>query len=179
MCSCHVVKKAIPYYDSILNRTIKPITPNAYKMEYYLSDVFPNATNLKALVVSRDEYAPLKNPMGKPIASPEKVVEHVTSQHLRFLLQAGAILEGVTEEDTNLVEISPLISAHGEGLESFSGVRMKLPCCVLDESEVDLKMVKNEAINDRVRLLYDRNGDYYQYVLLRVSLLFLVSSQTP
>ena len=96
MYSCHVVKKAIPYYDSILNRTIKPITPNAYKMEYYLSDVFPNATNLKALVVSRDEFAPLKNPTGKPIASPEKVVEHVTNQHLRFLLRAGAILEGVT-----------------------------------------------------------------------------------
>ena len=116
MYSCHVVKKAIPYYDSILNRTIKPITPNAYKMEYYLSDVFPNATNLKALVVSRDEFAPLKNPTGKPIASPEKVVEHVTNQHLRFLLRAGAILEGVTEEDTGQVEISPLVSAHGEGL---------------------------------------------------------------
>ena len=178
MYSCHVVKKAIPYYDSILNRTIKPITPNAYKMEYYLSDVFPNATNLKALVVSRDEFAPLKHPTGKPIASPEKVVEHVTNQHLRFLLRAGAILEGVTEEDTGQVEISPLVSAHGEGLEPFSGVQVKLPCCVLDESEVDLRMIKSEPINERLHLLNDRNGDYYQYVLLRVSLLFHVSLQT-
>lgn len=171
MCSCHVVKKAIPYYDAILNRTIKPITPNAFKMEYYLSDVFPNATNLKALVVSRDEFAPLKNPAGKPIASPEKVVDHVTNQHLRFLLQAGAILEGVTEEDTRQVEISPLVSARGEGLEVFFGVHVKLPCCVLDDSEVDLKTIKSEPVNERLVLLNNRNGEYYQYVLLRVSLL--------
>ena len=60
--SCHVVKKAIPYYDPVLNRTIRPITSNAYKMQYYLSDIFPQAHSFQVLVVPRDDFIPLKNP---------------------------------------------------------------------------------------------------------------------
>lgn len=64
-CSCHIVKKAIPYFDTILGRTIKPINPNAYKMEYYLADVLPLTTNLDVLVIPRSEFAPIKNPPGR------------------------------------------------------------------------------------------------------------------
>lgn len=64
ICSCHIVKKAIPYYDSILGRTIKPITPNAYKMQYYLSDILPLVQKLDIIVIPRSEYAPIRNPPG-------------------------------------------------------------------------------------------------------------------
>lgn len=63
--SCHIVKKAIPYFDPILNRTIKPISPNAYKMEYYFSDVFPLAHSISVVVIPREEFIPIKNPPGK------------------------------------------------------------------------------------------------------------------
>lgn len=62
--SCHIVKKAIPYYDPILYRTINPITPNAFKMEYYFSDVFPYAHSIHVAVIPREEYIPIKNPPG-------------------------------------------------------------------------------------------------------------------
>ena len=158
------MKKAIPYYDPILNRTIKPITPNAYKMEFYLSDVFPNASHLKALVVSRDEYAPVRNPNGKPIASPEKAMEHITRLHLRYLEQAGAIVERAANGEPGRVEISPLVSVRGEGLEDFAGVSIHTPCCILDRSEVDGKE-SLEPITESVALLR-RKEDCYYYVHL-------------
>ena len=58
------MKKAIPYFDTILGRTIKPINPNAYKMEYYLADVLASTKKLGILVIPRSEFAPIKNPPG-------------------------------------------------------------------------------------------------------------------
>ena len=87
------MRKAIPYYDPVLNRTIRPITSNAYKMQYYLSDIFPQAQSFQVLVVPRDNFIPLKNPSGKPIASPEWVIQQVTRQNFWQLYQAGALLD--------------------------------------------------------------------------------------
>ena len=157
------MKKAIPYYDPILNRTIKPIRPNAFKMEFYLSDVFPNASHLKALVVSRDEYAPVRNPNGKPIASPEKAREHITRLHLRYLLQAGAIVKGADDKDPGKVEISPLVSVRGEGLEDFAGVTIQTPCYILDKSEVDEKEPL-EQVTQSVALQRKENCYYYVHL---------------
>jgi hypothetical protein len=46
-------------------RKITPITPNGYKMEYYLSDVFPYAKKFNVLVVPRRAYIPINNPPGR------------------------------------------------------------------------------------------------------------------
>ena len=62
--SCHIVKKAIPYYEPILGRTIKPVTPNAYKMQFYLTDVLALAEKLNVIMIPREEYAPIRNPPG-------------------------------------------------------------------------------------------------------------------
>ena len=64
MCSCHIVKKAIPYYDPILGRTIKPITPNAYKMQFYLTDILQLVRKLDVIMIPRAEYNPIRNPPG-------------------------------------------------------------------------------------------------------------------
>lgn len=63
-CSCHIVKKAIPYYDSILGRTIKPVTPNAYKMQFYLTDILQLVRRLDVIMIPRAEYNPIRNPPG-------------------------------------------------------------------------------------------------------------------
>ena len=63
-CSCHIVKKATPYYDSILGRTIKPITPNAYRMQFYLTDILQLVRKLDVIMIPRAEYNPIRNPPG-------------------------------------------------------------------------------------------------------------------
>ena len=45
--------------------------------------------------------------------------------HRRYLEAAGAIIED-SEEKT--VELSPLLTFAGEGLEQFKGKHIKLPC---------------------------------------------------
>lgn len=58
------MKKAIPYYDSILGRTIKPVTPNAYKMQFYFTDILQLVRKLDVIMIPRQEYAPIRNPPG-------------------------------------------------------------------------------------------------------------------
>ena len=58
------MKKATPYYDSILGRTIKPVTPNAYKMQFYLTDILQLVRKLDVIMIPRAEYNPIRNPPG-------------------------------------------------------------------------------------------------------------------
>lgn len=62
-------------------------------MQYYLSDIFPQAQSFQVLVVPRDDFVPLKHPSGKPIASPEWVIRQVTQQNFWQLHQAGALFD--------------------------------------------------------------------------------------
>ena len=98
--SCHIVHKAIPFYDAVLNRTIRPISPNGFRMVYYLSDVFPLAERFDALVVTRDDYIPVNNKAGKPIETPQTAVRALSEKNRRRLKEAGAILlEEPNEKD--------------------------------------------------------------------------------
>ena len=137
-------------------------------MQYYLSDIFPQAHAFQVLVVPRENFIPLKNPAGKPIASPEWVIQQVTRQDFMKLLRAGAhldlttcaqllrhrlppevwtdrasdwTLENMAEQGegwAGLVEISPRVSSQGENLEVFNGVRVKLPCIVFSQDEREI-----------------------------------------
>ena len=94
--SCHIVHKAIPFYDAVLNRTIRPISPNRFRMVYYLSDMFPMAKQFDVLVVTRDDYIPVNNKAGKPIETPQTAVRALTEKYRRQLEEAGVVL---LEED--------------------------------------------------------------------------------
>ena len=50
-------------------------------------------------------------------------------------MAAGATIEG-----DGLVEVSPLVSYNGEGLESFSGKTVKTPCLIEKKSPTDPNM---------------------------------------
>ena len=132
---CHIVRKAVPYYDTVLNRTIKPVSPNGFQMEYYISDVFPLAKQLDVLVVPREKYIPINNLPGKPIESPEVAVRLLSSK-FKQLLEANGV---VVEEDPSLrsvIEISPLVSYRGNGLSQLRGCRMRVPLLLIASSEV-------------------------------------------
>jgi len=67
-------------------------------------------------VSRREEFSPLKNAPGTGSDDPETSRKDLLAQHQRWLEAAGAKLEEGVE-----VEVSPLVSYAGEGLESVKG----------------------------------------------------------
>ncbi len=103
---------------------VDPKEPNGIKLEMFIFDVFPFAKNFKVVQVERNqEFSPLKNKDGAD--SPETSKRDILALHKTWLEKAGATVTGD-------VEISPLVSYDGEGLESFKGQVLTGPL-VLDQ----------------------------------------------
>jgi len=120
----HVAKKKIPYIDEKGNE-IKPEQVNGIKLEMFIFDVFPYAKKFVALEVLReDEFSPLKNAKGAD--SPATARNDINKLHLKYLQKAGAIVE-ILDTDKAVVEISPLVSYEGEGLERLAGRKFITP----------------------------------------------------
>jgi UDP-N-acetylglucosamine/UDP-N-acetylgalactosamine diphosphorylase len=113
----HIARKKIPHVDLQTGESVKPKTPNGMKLEMFVFDVFPFTKTFKVFEVPRaEEFSPLKNAPGTGSDDPQTSRRDLLAQHRRFLEAAGAkFKEGVE------VEISPLVSFGGEGLESVKG----------------------------------------------------------
>lgn len=113
----HVARKKIPYIDTESGELVKPAKPNGMKLEMFVFDVFAHTERFAALEVERrEEFSPLKNAPGTGSDDPETSRRDLLTQHRRFLEGAGAIVkEGVD------IELSPLVTYAGEGLESVKG----------------------------------------------------------
>jgi UDP-N-acetylglucosamine/UDP-N-acetylgalactosamine diphosphorylase len=113
----HIARKKIPCTDLETGEAIKPSKPNGMKLEMFVFDVFPYTKRFAVLEVARNnEFSPLKNAPGSDSDNPETSRRDLLAQHRRFLEGAGATLnEGVE------IEVSPLISYAGEGLQSVKG----------------------------------------------------------
>lgn len=176
MDSCHIVKKAIPYFDPILYRTITPINPTAYKMEYYFSDIFPLASSISVAVIPRSEYIPIINPPGEtrrfvwvaghPIATPEKAVEALANSHLVYLQKNGIKVTSSNPCENGLIEISSLVSIREEGLHKLQGITLELPCVVYDASEVELKKESYTVLSDSLVILTEKREGRAWYVVV-------------
>lgn len=138
----HVAKKKIPYVNEA-GILVKPDQPNGIKMEKFVFDVFRFANNFVVWECLRDEeFAPLKNAEGAKDFTPSYCRDALLSLHQKWLRMAGAEIvdetgrewqqmespasesnnntevgEGEGQQDVVLVEISPLVSYAGEGLE--------------------------------------------------------------
>lgn len=127
----HPAAKKIPFWDPVLRATVKPASNNGVKLETFIFDVFPLATQwLVAECSRRDEFAPVKNGPGAATDSPETARALVSEQGVRWLQAAGASVvfpDPLPAFGSVLCEVSPLLSYEGEGLAQFRGRTVTLP----------------------------------------------------
>jgi UDP-N-acetylglucosamine/UDP-N-acetylgalactosamine diphosphorylase len=103
----HRAHKKVPFVNGEGRATI-PDAPNAIKFERFIFDLLPSAKN--TLVVEVDEaeaFAPLKNAAGAPKDTEATCKAAMSSQHAKWLRQAGA-----TVADEATVEINPRFAAN-------------------------------------------------------------------
>ncbi|KIJ22033.1 UDP-N-acetylglucosamine diphosphorylase [Paxillus involutus ATCC 200175] len=113
----HIARKKITTINLQTGETIKPSKPNGMKLEMFVFDVFPYTKDFAVLEVARkEEFSPLKNAPGTGSDDPETSRQDLLAQHQRFLENAGARLNVGVE-----IELSPLVTYSGEGLECVEG----------------------------------------------------------
>ncbi|KAI0323003.1 nucleotide-diphospho-sugar transferase [Amylostereum chailletii] len=130
----HIARKKIPHVDFATGKSVKPTSPNGMKLELFVFDVFPFTKRFAVLEVARkEEFSPLKNAPGTGSDDPETSRHDLLSQHRRFLEAAGAkVAEGVE------IELSPLVTYAGEGLESVKGKTFTRSGIVSSVEELDV-----------------------------------------
>ncbi|RFU23696.1 hypothetical protein B7463_g12643, partial [Scytalidium lignicola] len=132
----HVARKKIPYVNTETGETIKPEKPNGVKLEQFVFDVFPMLTldKFACMEVKReDEFSPLKNARGTGEDDPDTSRRDIMQQGKKWLAAAGAVV--VSKGDDDGVEVSPLISYGGEGIEHVNGQTITAPA-VLEKDVV-------------------------------------------
>lgn len=113
----HIANKKIPHVDLATGEQTKPSKPNGMKLEQFVFDVFPFTQRMAILEVDRrTDFSPLKNAPGTGSDDPETSRRDLLSEMKRWVLEAGGRVEEGVE-----VEISPLVSYSGEGLEGLKG----------------------------------------------------------
>lgn len=109
----HAANKKIRSLD-LNGNPVNPDVPNGYKFEKFIFDCFPLMEQMALLEVEReDEFAPVKNKEGQD--SPDTAREMLYHLHRKWLLAAGVEENQLKDQP---VEISPLLSYAGEGLNS-------------------------------------------------------------
>lgn len=118
----HVAKKLIPYFDPILQRTIKPDCPNGYKLELFIFDIFQFSKKVLCVEVDRSvQFAPVKY-LSDCDAANIQSVQHRMSDVAKGWLNCVGCSVG-----DGFVDISPNLSYAGEGLERFASSRIDGP----------------------------------------------------
>lgn len=128
MAVYHLAPKKIPYYDAQQDTTITPSSNNGVKLELFIFDVFPLAARFVCVEIPReDEFAPVKNAPGSATDTPEVSRTMMSNQCKRWLGKVNATITSTDGEDGDLIEISPLLSYDGEGLERYTDKEVSAP----------------------------------------------------
>jgi len=110
----HLAHKKIPFADKDGN-TVKPESNNGIKLEAFVFDVFPMSSRMAILETPREEeFAPVKNPPGAATDSPDTARAMVSALARQWVIRAGGQVGG---DEAGVLEVSPLLSYAGEGLE--------------------------------------------------------------
>jgi UDP-N-acetylglucosamine/UDP-N-acetylgalactosamine diphosphorylase len=125
----HVANKKIPFLDASTMQTVQPTENNGVKLEMFIFDIFPLASKWIVVESNRaDEFAPVKNAPGSASDSPNTARVMINNQSIKWLQNTGAVIEEVQGgDDTNIIEVSPLVSYGGEGLEHLNGNKYRAP----------------------------------------------------
>ncbi|VEU24112.1 DEKNAAC105367 [Brettanomyces naardenensis] len=113
----HIARKKVKCLDMVTGKLTSPTEPNGLKMEQFIFDIFPSVKLEKfgCLEVERDEeFSPLKNAPGTGSNCAETCREDCLKRSTKWVVDAGGEADG-------LVEVSPLTSYDGEGLEFVRG----------------------------------------------------------
>ena len=116
---------------------VSPSSPNGIKLELFIFDVFPFTKKMAVLEVDRaEEFSPLKNAPGcKDGDSPDTSRADIMAQHIRFVEKAGGKV--VAEADgSKVLEISPLVSYAGEGLDILQNIQVNCPKLISNEQDL-------------------------------------------
>ena len=121
----HIARKKIPHCAVEDGKFVmkKPDKPNGMKLEQFIFDVLPllDVHEHALLEVDRSsEFSPLKNAPGTGSDDPQTSRRDLLQLQRRWLKAAGADIADDIE-----VEISPLLSYAGEGLEIVKGRKLK------------------------------------------------------
>ncbi|EWC45812.1 hypothetical protein DRE_05149 [Drechslerella stenobrocha 248] len=134
----HIARKKIPYLDVGSGEQVKPEKPNGIKLEQFVFDVFPfiPLDKFACMEVAReDEFSPLKNARGAGEDDPDTSKRDIMAQGKKWILKAGGQI--VSEEmGVDGVEVSPLLSYGGEGLDFVKGKTITGPALLLRPDEV-------------------------------------------
>ncbi|CDK25243.1 unnamed protein product [Kuraishia capsulata CBS 1993] len=125
----HIAKKRIASLDFKTGELVKPVEPNGVKLEQFIFDVFPSITLEKfgCMEVCRDsEFSPLKNAPGAANDTPQTCLSSILNRSTKWVLENGGLLESPDAQ----VEVSPLTSYNGEGLEFVRGKVFKNGECI-------------------------------------------------
>jgi UDP-N-acetylglucosamine/UDP-N-acetylgalactosamine diphosphorylase len=136
----HIAKKKIKHVTIPEGEFVAPTSSNGMKMELFVFDVFPFVKNMAVLEVDRkDEFSPLKNAPGTGVDCPETSRADILKQYIRFVEAAGGkVVKGETDtSEIPSLEISPLVSYAGEGLEELKDKTITTPLII--NNDIDLK----------------------------------------
>ncbi|KAF2030513.1 nucleotide-diphospho-sugar transferase [Setomelanomma holmii] len=131
----HVARKKIPFVHTETGETVKPEKPNGIKLEQFVFDCFPFLALEKfaCMEVKReDEFSPLKNARGTGEDDPDTSKQDIMTQGKKWVHAAGATV--VSEDPKAGIEVSPLISYGGEGLDFLKSRTVKAPAVIESEN---------------------------------------------
>ncbi|KAI9089810.1 nucleotide-diphospho-sugar transferase [Phlyctochytrium arcticum] len=127
----HIANKKIKHVDLKSGQQVSPDKVNGIKLEMFIFDVFPFTEKMAVLEVARrEEFSPLKNAPGTGSDSPETSRADILCQSVRFIEAAGGkVVKGPDQDpsDVPVLEISPLVTYAGEGLQGFKDVTLTTP----------------------------------------------------
>ncbi|KAI8591038.1 nucleotide-diphospho-sugar transferase [Geranomyces variabilis] len=126
----HIAHKKIKHVDHATGDKVSPTKNNGIKLELFIFDVFPFTERMAVLEIARkEEFSPLKNAPGAATDSPETSRADILSQCARWARAAGATIVNGEGDNAALpvLEISPLVSYAGEGLEKLAGTTITTP----------------------------------------------------